>query len=323
VNNIVLITGGAGYIGSVIAEVFLNNGFKVIVVDNLSDGKIEAVSKEAVFFQEDFGNPSVLDSIFSNYKIDFVIHLAASANVPHSIVDPIEYYENNTAKTILLLKKMMKYNVKNIIFSSTAAVFGEPVYTPIDELHPTIPINPYGHSKLMLEQIIKDCSLAYGMNYIIFRYLCVAGATELHGEARQNETHLIPLVVKKMLHKESNLFVFGNDFETKDGTGVRDYFHVLDIADAHLLAINKIGEVKNNIFNLGIEEGYSVLEIINEAQQLFNVEIAYEVRERRNGDPAILVACTKHAEKTLGWKAKRTIKEIITSAYNWQKNPKY
>lgn len=322
-NEFILITGGAGYIGSIIAEVFQQNGYKIIVIDNLSDGRAEAVSDEIVFYQDDYGNPALLERIFSEYKISFVIHLAASANVPHSIIEPILYYENNTAKTITLLKKMKEYKINNIIFSSTAAVFGEPTYTPIDELHPTIPINSYGSSKLMIEQIIKDCSKAYGLNYIMFRYLCVAGATELHGEARKNETHLIPLVIKKILNRNSNLFVFGNDFNTKDGTGIRDYFHVLDIADAHLLAINKINEAKNNIFNLGFEEGYSVLEIINAAEKLFNTRIDYKLAQRRQGDPAVLVANSAHAGKILGWKPKRTLNEILLSTYNWQKNPQY
>ncbi|MDD5570022.1 MAG: UDP-glucose 4-epimerase GalE [Bacteroidales bacterium] len=322
-NEYILVTGGAGYIGSIIVEILQNNGFKVIVIDNLSNGKKEALSEDVKFFKGDFADTLILNKIFNEYKINFVIHLAASANVPHSLIDPIQYYENNTSKTVTLLKKMKEKSVKNIIFSSTAAVYGEPVYTPIDETHPTIPINPYGHSKLMIEQIIKDCRKAFDLNYIIFRYLCVAGATELHGEARKNETHLIPLVINKIINNNSNLYVFGNDFNTIDGTGIRDYFHVLDIADAHILAINNINEVKNNIFNLGFEKGYSVLDIINFANDLFKVNIDFKIKQRREGDPAILVASTKNAEKKLGWKAKRTLNEILLSTYNWQKNPKY
>jgi UDP-glucose 4-epimerase len=319
----ILVTGGAGYIGSVVSEILLEKGYSIIVVDDLSEGKRDAVSKEAIFFENDFGDESFLEKLFSDFQISYVIHLAASANVPHSIAEPLLYYQNNTSKTIALLKKMKEFNIKNIIFSSTAAVFGEPLYTPIDEEHPTIPINPYGHSKLMIEQILKDSCNAYGINYVIFRYLCVAGATEFHGEARENETHLIPLVIGKILNEKNTLNVYGNDFETKDGTGIRDYFHVSDIADAHVLAIEKMEEVKNNIFNLGHEAGYSVLEIINSAEKLFNKKIGYEIKFRRNGDPAILVAKTTKAGKLLGWKAHRDLDEILRTTYHWQKNKKY
>lgn len=319
----ILITGGAGYIGSIIVEILLKNNYKIIVVDNLSEGNKEAVSKGVIFFENDYGNETFIDQLFSNYSISNVIHLAASSNVPHSTIEPLQYYENNTSKTIILLKKMKEYNIKNIIFSSTAAVFGEPIYTPIDEKHPTIPINPYGHSKLMIEQILRDCCLAYGINYIVFRYLCVAGATEMHGEARDHETHLIPLVINKILNNSNELNIYGNDFETKDGTGVRDYFHVIDIANAHLLAIEKMEEAKNNIFNLGNEKGYSVLEIINSAEKFFNIKIDYNIKPRRPGDPAILVAKTSKAEKLLGWKQQYDLNEILKSTYNWQKNKKY
>ncbi len=319
----ILVTGGAGYIGSVVVEVLLNKSYDIVVVDDLREGKKDAVSENAIFFENDFGDENVLEKIFTDYKISTVVHLAASANVPHSIIDPIIYYQNNTSKTITLLKKMKEFKINSIIFSSTAAVFGEPLYTPIDEEHPTVPINPYGNSKLMIEQILKDCCIAYGLNYIIFRYLCVAGATESHGEARDHETHLIPLVVGKILDKKKKLNVYGNDFKTKDGTGVRDYFHVLDIADAHVLAIEKTGEIKNNIFNLGKEAGYSVFDIISCAEQIYNLKIDYDIKPRRLGDPAILVAKTSKAEKMLGWRANRDLNDIIESTYNWQRNKKY
>lgn len=319
----VLVTGGAGYIGSVVVELLLKKGYNIIVVDDLSGGNRDAVEKEALFFQEDFGDSAFLEKLFSEYKISNVIHLAASANVPHSIIDPLCYYQNNTAKTVSLLISMKKFNIKNIIFSSTAAVFGEPLYTPIDEEHPKIPINPYGHSKLMIEQILKDCCIAYGINYIVFRYLCVAGATMKHGEARDHETHLIPLVISKVLNNEKSLNVYGTDFNTRDGSGIRDYFHVLDIAEAHVLAIEKTESVKNTIFNLGNEKGHSVLEIITSAEKLFNLKIPYQIKPRREGDPAILVAKTTKAKNLLGWSAKHSLKDILESTYYWQKNKKY
>lgn len=319
----VLVTGGAGYIGSVIVELLLKKGYSIIVVDDLSEGNRGAVEEKAIFFQEDFGDSAFLEKLFSDNKISSVIHLAASANVPHSIIDPLCYYQNNTAKTVSLLISMNKFNIKNIIFSSTAAVFGEPLYTPIDEDHPKIPINPYGHSKLMIEQILKDCCIAYGINYVIFRYLCVAGATQTHGEARDHETHLIPLVISKVLNNEKSLNVYGTDFNTMDGSGVRDYFHVIDLAEAHVLAIEKTESVKNNIFNLGNEEGHSVLEIITSAEKLFNSKINFQIKPRREGDPAILVAKTTKAKNLLGWSAKHNLNDILESTYNWQKNKKY
>jgi UDP-glucose 4-epimerase len=322
-NQGVLVTGGAGYIGSIMTEILLKKGFNIVVVDDLTEGKREAVCREAVFFENDYGDENFLDTLFDHYKFSFIIHLAASANVPHSITEPLIYYQNNTSNTVSLLKKMKERNIKNIIFSSTASIYGEPKYTPIDEEHPTIPINPYGQSKLMIEQIIKDCSKAFGLNYVIFRYLCVAGATELHGEARHNETHLIPLVVNAILNKENQINVYGNNFETKDGTGVRDYFHVLDIVDAHLLAIKKMNFIKNNIFNLGQEKGYSVLEIIKTSEKLFNTKINYKIKNRRIGDPAILIAKTNKAQNILGWNARRNLRSIIKSTYYWQKNKKY
>ena len=175
----------------------------------------------------------------------------------------------------------------------------------------------------MIEQILKDCCIAYGINYIVFRYLCVAGATKTHGEARDHETHLIPLVINKVLNNEKSLNVYGTDFNTRDGSGVRDYFHVLDLAEAHVLAIEKTESVNNNIFNLGNEEGHSVLEIITSAEKLFNLKISFQIKPRREGDPAILVAKTTKAKNLLGWSAKHNLNDILESTYNWQKNKKY
>lgn len=319
----ILVTGGAGYIGSVITEVLLDNGYEVIVLDNLSTGNRDAVDKRALFYEDSFDNKYRLSSIFLNYNISFVIHLAASAYVSHSVVEPGMYYRNNLIRTINLLDCMREHAVKNIIFTSTAAVFGEPKYQPIDENHPTEPISPYGHSKLMVEQILKDYSAAYGINYVIFRYLCVAGASEKHGESRKEETHLIPTVIKKALGSPKKLYVFGNKFNTKDGTGVRDYFHVLDIADAHLLAMENMAFVNGRIFNLGNEEGFSVMEIIKGVEEIMGTKINYEVVDARAGDPSKIIADTERARCILGWQPKRGLKEILESAINWQRNRPY
>jgi UDP-glucose 4-epimerase len=317
----ILITGGAGYIGSVVAEILEKQGHSIIIVDDLRDGNLKAVSKTARFYCNNFGDPDALHQIFSENTIDVVFHFAASANVPHSKVEPLEYYENNTSNTITLLHFMKKFGVLKIIFSSTAAVFGEPQYTPINEDHPLKPINPYGYSKLCCEEILKDCYHAYGIKYVIFRYFCAAGATKEHGESRIHESHLIPIVLDTLLNKRDEVPVFGNDFDTVDKTGVRDYIHVTDIANAHILGMEMLEHTSGEIFNLGTGKGYSVLEIIKTTEEIFGKNIPYKIYERREGDPATLVASYEKAEKLLHWKPKNALQDILISAYNWRNNP--
>ncbi|MGE5621364.1 MAG: UDP-glucose 4-epimerase GalE [archaeon] len=319
----ILVTGGAGYIGSVVSELLIKENYKVIVVDDLRDGNKKAVQDGARLYVADFGNPEVLAEIFSTYKVSCVLHLAASANVPDSVINPLAYYRNNVTGTISLLNMMKNSGVGKIIFSSTAAVYGEPQYLPIDEVHPLLPVNPYGSSKLMVEQIIKDCSAAYGMKYVIFRYFCAAGATRLHGESRHTETHLIPVILDQVLGKRSHVNVYGKDFCTKDGTGVRDYIHVMDIARAHLLAIRQIDRLDNPTLNLGTSSGYSVLEVIEAVSNRLGVKVNYEIRDRRPGDPAGLVASYNTAKETVGWTPQNGLEEIIESAYKWRANPIY
>lgn len=319
----ILITGGAGYIGSVVSELLEKKGHTIIVIDDLSEGKREAVSSSSIFYKSNFGDTNTLEEIFGKHQIDFVFHFAAFANVPDSVVNPLKYYENNVGNTISLLKMMIKFNVKKIIFSSTAAVFGEPVYTPIDEKHILNPVNPYGMSKLMVENILSDFSKAYGLNFIAFRYFCAAGSTKDHGESRDYETHLIPVILDQVLNKRDYIIVFGNSFDTSDGTGIRDFIHVEDIASAHILAMENFDRVGNKFFNLGNGKGYSVLEVIKEVEKYLNTKVSYKIGEQRPGDPAVLVASYENAFQQLGWKPFKTLEDIIISAYNWRKNPKY
>ena len=319
----ILVTGGAGYIGSVVAELLEKKGYKIIIIDDLSEGKIGAVSLNSVLYQTNFGDANTLEDIFKKFKVSFVLHFAASANVPDSVVNPLKYYENNVINTISLLKMMIKFNVKKIIFSSTAAVFGEPLYTPIDEKHVLNPVNPYGMSKLMVENILTDFSNAYGINFIAFRYFCAAGSTKDHGESRDYETHLIPVVLDQVLNKRDCVTVFGKDFNTPDGTGIRDFIHVEDIAIAHILSMENFDRVHNKFINLGNGRGFSVLEIIKAAEEYLNTKVSYKIGEKRNGDPAVLISSYQNAFNLLGWEPSKTLKDIIESAYIWRKSPKY
>jgi UDP-glucose 4-epimerase len=319
----ILVTGIAGYIGSIVQEMVIRENHKVFGIDDLRDGKKGAVMSEVEFYENNFGNMELLDNLFSKNAIDIVIHLAATANVPDSVINPVNYYQNNVVNTYNLLLKMKQYNVNRIIFSSTAAVYGNPEYSPIDEHHKLLPINPYGHTKLICEQMIQDFSNAYELDYLIFRYFCAAGATIDHGESRDHETHLIPVVIDTINKKVEEMYVFGNDFNTSDGSGVRDYVHVLDIAEAHVLGVKNILKKPNNIYNIGTNSGFSVLEIINESNQLFGKEVNFKIEKRRSGDPDKLVASNNLIHNDWGWKPNRCISEILQSSYKWRVNPKY
>ena len=319
----ILITGGAGYIGSVVGEHLQTLGYSLVVIDDLRDGKKEAVPAGAIFYQANFSDQNILDTIFSKHNITSVIHLAASANVPDSVINPLPYYQNNVTGTIALLKKMKQYGVKSILFSSTAAVYGIPTNNTIVETDLLKPVNPYGWSKLFDEQIIADTAVAHGLEYFIFRYFCAAGATALHGESRGYESHLIPLVIDTALGKRDEIKVFGNQFPTPDGTGVRDYIHVSDIAKAHELALKAKGRVTNQIFNLGTNAGYSVLEIIEETQKVLGQKVNFNIVKERPGDPPSLIALAHKAKQQLGWEPSYNLQDIITSVYAWRNNPRY
>jgi UDP-glucose 4-epimerase len=319
----ILITGGAGYIGSVVGEYLHTLGYRLVVIDDLRDGKKQAVPDSATFYEAIFSDENVLDTIFTTHNITTVIHLAASANVPDSVINPLPYYQNNVTGTIALLKKMKQYGVKSILFSSTAAVYGIPVNDTIVETDILKPVNPYGWSKLFDEQIIMDTAAAHGLNYIIFRYFCAAGATALNGESRGYESHLIPLVIDTALGKRKEIKVFGNQFPTPDGTGVRDYIHVSDIAKAHELALAKLSSVTNQIFNLGTNAGYSVLQIIEETEKVLGQKVNFTIVNERPGDPPSLIALAHKAKEQLGWEPSYNLQDIIRSVYAWRNNPRY
>ncbi len=323
----ILITGGAGYIGSVVGEHLQTLGYSLVVIDDLRDGKKEAVPDGATFYAANFSNETILDTIFTTHNITTVIHLAASANVPDSVIRPLPYYQNNVTGTIALLKKMKQYSVKSILFSSTAAVYGIPVNNTIIETDILKPVNPYGWSKLFDEQIIADTAAAHGLEYIIFRYFCAAGATAKNGESRGYDSHLIPLVIDTALGKRDEIKVFGSAFPTPDGTGVRDYIHVSDIARAHELALNTKHNPKvrviNQIFNLGTNAGYSVLEIIEETEKVLGQKVNFSIVKERPGDPPSLIALAHKAKEQLGWEPSSNLQDIITSVYAWRNNPRY
>lgn len=317
----VLVTGGAGYVGSVIVGELLKERHKVIVLDNLQQGHKEAVLPLAEFVLTDICDTSSLESVFHQFEINAVMHMAAETVVEYSVTDPKRYFHNNVVGGINLLNAMLGHGVDKIIYSSTAAVYGEPRSIPIEEDHPGAPINSYGESKLMFERILEWYGRAYGLRHISFRYFCAAGATELLGEDHRPETHLTPNVLKAALNRNNPVSVFGTDYPTKDGSCIRDYVHVVDIAQAHLLALEKINDLSGNIYNLGNGKGYSVLEVIKTAEKVAGVKIPVKFCPRRLGDPAVLVASAERAKRELGWKPRFSkLEGIIESAWRWLKN---
>jgi len=300
---------------------------EVVVLDNLSTGHRAAVDSRAIFVKGDLGNEEDLQMVFRSYPIDAVMHFAAYSLVGESVVDPLKYYENNVAATLTLLKVMMKFNVKNFIFSSTAATYGIPEVELIDETSVTAPINPYGHSKLMVEKILADFSNAYGLNYVVLRYFNAAGAhkSAVIGESHDPETHLIPIVLQQLLGQREKVAVFGTDYDTPDGTCIRDYIHVTDLAEAHILALEALLTEKKSaeVYNLGNGLGYSVKEVIETCEKVTGVKANVEMADRRAGDPARLVASSQKIFTELGWKAERNLEQIIADAWNWHQNQQY
>ena len=320
----ILVCGGAGYIGSHMVKLLLGEGKEVIVIDNLQSGHKTAVDSGAKFFLGDLRDEKFMDNIFSENKIDGIIDFAADSLVGESMINPIKYYENNMLGTTSLLKFMVKYKVKNIVFSSTAATYGEPKNIPILETELTIPTNPYGETKLGVEKLLKWCELAYGIKYTALRYFNVAGAypTGEIGEDHNPETHLIPIVLQVALGKRENVGIYGTDYNTLDGTCVRDYVHVMDLVDAHMKALERLENGGNSeIYNLGNGEGFSVKDVIESSREVTGHPIPAIISERRAGDPSILVASSEKAKKELGWKPQyTTVKSIIETAWKWHKS---
>ena len=320
----VLICGGAGYIGSHNVRAFKAHGEDVIVIDSLATGHRASIPDDIKFYEGDIRDGNILDKVFHENNIEAVIHFCAFSLVGESVEKPLKYFNNNVGGMISLLEAMQRNNVKRIIFSSTAATYGEPEKIPILESDPTKPTNPYGESKLIMEKMIHWAGLQHGIKYVALRYFNVAGAWHdgSIGEDHHPETHLVPLILQVPLGKRKSITVYGSDYPTKDGTCIRDYVHVEDLARAHILALEYLrngGE--SNIFNLGSGDGYSVMEMINAAKDATGQDIALEIGSRRAGDPARLVADSTKAHEILGWTPEITdMKEIIASAWKWHKS---
>ncbi len=320
----ILVCGGAGYIGSHAVRQLIDRNEEVIIVDNLETGHEDAIHPQAKFYKVDIRNEEELDNVFTENKIDEVIHFAANSLVGESMSNPLKYYNNNVHGTEVLLKVMIKHDVKKIVFSSTAATYGEPKNIPILESDLTNPTNAYGETKLAMEKMMKWADVSHGVKYISLRYFNVAGAHESGeiGEDHNPETHLIPLILQVPLGKREFISIFGDDYDTHDGTCIRDYIHVTDLADAHILAVHKLRDGSDsNIYNLGSGNGFTVKEMIEAARKVTGHPIPAKICERRAGDPAKLVAASQKARTELGWEPKlENVEAMISSAWKWHQN---
>ena len=320
----ILVLGGAGYIGSHTVYELIDAGHEVVIVDNLVTGFKEAVHPEAKFYEGDIRDKAFLDSVFEQEKIDGVIHFAASSQVGESMVHPLKYYSNNLCGTEVLLESMVEHGIDKIVFSSTAATYGEPESIPILESDRTNPTNCYGETKLAMEKMFKWCSNAYDLRFVSLRYFNACGAhpNGKIGEAHDPETHLIPLILQVPNGRREYISVYGNDYDTKDGTCVRDYIHVNDLAQAHILAMEYLAKGgASDVFNLGNGVGFTVKEVIETAREVTNHAIPAKEEKRRAGDPSVLIASSDKAKSVLGWKPKYAdLKVIIKTAWDWHVN---
>ncbi len=319
----ILVTGGAGYIGSHAVRALKKSGFETLVLDNLIYGHADFVQPDELL-KGDLEDRQFLDQVFQNHSIEAVLHFAAYAYVGESVANPSKYYHNNVGCTLNLLDTMVKYHVRHFIFSSTCATYGEPLSIPIDENHPLRPINPYGRTKFMVEQILDDYDKAYYIKSVRLRYFNAAGADPEGGigEDHTPETHLIPLIFSVAINQLPHISIFGTDYPTHDGTCIRDYIHVTDLADAHVLGLQYLQQGgKTDVFNLGNGNGFSVKEVIDVAREVTDKEILAIEAERRVGDPAELVGSSKKIKEILGWSPKYTeLKTIIETAWQWHKS---
>ena len=315
----ILVTGGAGYIGGTVARLLLAGGDGVTVYDNLSHSKRAAVAPGAEFVEGDVADRALMEETLRTGRFDGVMHFAALIEVGESMEKPEIYFRNNTAGTLTLLEAMLATGQKRLVFSSTAACYGEPETTPIAEDAKLAPTNAYGESKLMVEEMLRWFNRIHGLRYASLRYFNVAGAMEGYGEAHEPESHLIPLVLDVALGRKKSIQVFGEDYPTRDGTCIRDYIHVRDLADAHLLALAALKTQSRLIYNLGNGQGFTVREVIESARRVTGKAIAVEARARRAGDPAVLVASSEKIQRELGWKPKfADLDKIVASAWEWQ-----
>ena len=318
----ILIVGGAGYIGSHMIKRFQSTDYQIEVLDNLSTGFKENSQNYKLHICE-LSNKDQVYNILKDNKYSAVMHFASSINVGESYNNPIKYYENNVTNTLNLLECMIDLKILNFIFSSTAAVYGEPEKTPIKEEQILSPVNPYGNTKAIVEKILNDYDKSYGLKYISLRYFNACGAhiDGTIGEKHNPETHLIPLILQAASGRRNNFKIYGDDYNTKDGTCIRDYIHVMDIAEAHLLSLEKLIQTQNShIFNIGNNQGYSIREIMGAVEEVTQMKIPHEISERRKGDPAELIADNKKITKELNWSAKYSdLKTIINTAWEWEK----
>ena len=322
----ILVLGGAGYIGSHMVDRLVEQGRDVVVVDNLVTGHLAAINRAAKFYQGDLRDKDFLTRVFDQESIEAVVHFAAFSIVPESMAKPLKYFDNNTGGMITLLEVMQAHDVKQIVFSSTAATYGTPKQIPIKETDPQEPINPYGASKLMMEQIMHWADVAYGIKFVALRYFNVAGAKPdgSIGEDHGPETHLVPIILQVAQGKRDELKIFGDDYNTPDGTNVRDYVHVLDLADAHILALKYLADGHDSdAFNLGSSTGFSNRQMLAAAREATGQPIPATMAPRRPGDPDSLVAASDKAREVLGWKPNYDdVNEIIKTAWTWtQKHP--
>ncbi len=321
----ILVVGGAGYIGSHVVKMLAGQGYNPVVYDNLSKGHREAVQGHP-FELGDLGDKARLKEVFKKYNIEAVMHFAAFTEVGESVKEPSKYYHNNVAQVLNLLDALRENAVPYFVFSSTAATFGEPVRPKIDETHPQKPINPYGNTKLMVEKMLEDFDTAYGLKSVALRYFNASGADDSGeiGESHTPETHLIPLVLQAAAGKRPSISVFGTDYPTPDGTCVRDYVHVNDLARAHILALEKMARENQSLrYNLGSGNGQSVAELLAQAKEVTGVDFPVQYKGRRPGDPAVLVADSTKAARELGWKPQYNLKQILQTAWNWEQHRRY
>ena len=323
----ILVVGGAGYIGAHAVNLLKKEGYNPVIYDDLSKGHEEVAGILGVkLIKGDLGDQNKIKEVLEQEKIEAVMHFSAFIEVGESVDSPAKYYNNNVSKVLELLDAMVESNVKYFVFSSTAATFGEPQSEKINEEHRQNPINPYGRTKLMVEEILKDYEKAYGLKSVVLRYFNASGSDEngIIGESHNPETHLIPLILQAVSGKRKSIKVYGTDYNTKDGTCIRDFVHVYDLAKAHILGMRKmISENTNLNYNLGSGEGFSVNELIEKAKEITGVDFTVENDERRDGDPAVLVADSAKAKKELGWDIEYDLNSIISSAWKWEQNRKY